>query len=689
MLFPEFYAGLPLIYPLGGGILSNKIFKQTVFFFIIVAVLIILSKAFYNFFILSDNLTEKEREWIRQQGTLIYAADRNAPPLRFEDIADGQYKGILIDYVNSLSLEIGANIELHPMLWEDALNSLAKGDTDLCDMFASGKRSRHYLFSKPIYNLRAVLAVPAGIKDINSLDDLNGKVMAMQKGDYASEYLSINFPAISQHYVDDLEEALLLLAEGKVDGTMGDEPVIFYQLDSNSLRDKIKVIEKPIYENQVVFAVSKSKPELVPILNKGIAALNKKGVLEKAQQKWFGISAPIVKPINTELVKRYISIFAIIIFVIIILMIIWNNSLKKQIGIRTKELEDSRNDLQIVFDGMTEFMLVLDRDNKVININTSFLSFINKDKSQVVGKKYTECLGVFSDFDFSDILRNTFEMKTKSNIEKYFQNEVYEVSTYPLLDTQDNISNVLVLIYNVTSEKISKNRLLQANKMVAIGELAAGIAHEIRNPLGIIRNHSFILRSSEGVNPAISTSLDYIDNAIGRVSRIIDNILNFSRISDKNEELVDMNKFIYNIMELQAKNMQKQSITYRIDCKENYEFLTNQESLKHILINLLSNAIDAIEENGEITVKAYPHNDGILIECIDSGVGIKQEDLERIFNPFYTSKGPDKGTGLGLYIAYNEVKKLKGDIYVESELGKGTKFKVYLPAGGKNIEGNI
>ena len=189
-----------------------KVFKQTIVAFITVIALVSLFKSINDYIGLSNNLTEKEREWIRQQETLIYAADRNAPPLRFLDQADGQYKGILIDYINSLSLEIGSNIELHPMIWEEALESLSKGETDICDMFSSTERSKHYLFSKPIYNLRAVLAVSAHNRDIKSLYDLNGKVMAMQKGDYASEYLSINYPEIKQHYVTDLEEALLLVA---------------------------------------------------------------------------------------------------------------------------------------------------------------------------------------------------------------------------------------------------------------------------------------------------------------------------------------------------------------------------------------------------------------------------------------------------------------------------------------------
>ncbi len=668
---------------------SNKQ-KVLVFTFVISIILLyILISQNYNIGF-SDTLTEKEAIWLKKQEPLIYAADRNAPPLRFIDVADEQYKGILIDYVNSLSLELGVRIELHPMLWEDALTSLSNGETDLCDMFASKERSKHYLFSKSIYNLRAVLAVRNNSTNINGLKDLDGKVMAMQKGDFASEYLEINHPNIEQYYVADIEEALLLLAQGKVAATLGDEPVVFYQLEKNSLTDQIRVIEEPIYENQVVFAVPNSKPELIPILNKGIDALKKKDVLEKVQQKWFGISAPIVKAFDLDSIKMYISIAAVTVAAIIVLMSLWNYSLKSQIQLRTKELEDSRNDLQIVFDGMTEYMIVLDRESRVVNINTAFLSVIGKDKHQIIGECYKSSLGAFAAIDLDSIIEKTYRENEHFSQEKLFKNEIYEINTYPLKGSKQDIKSILILINNITSERLSSKKLLQANKMIAIGELAAGIAHEIRNPLGIVRNHSFILRSDNDGNSLIIKSLDYIDSAVERASNIIDNLLNFSRISGDEKEWIDIYEFISNTMSLQSKTMQKKNITYQIKCKNDYMILINQEPLKHILINLVSNAVDSIENKGKIIIKAYPSDEGMVIECIDTGAGIKEEDLERIFNPFYTTKEPDKGTGLGLYIVYNEIKKLKGDISVESKIGVGTKFKLIVPIfeGVTNNEGS-
>jgi len=131
-------------------------------------------------------LTVEEQQWLREHGTLIYGADNHAPPLRYVDQADLQYKGVVVDYINLLSLELGVNIETHPLLWEDALEHLREGTTDICDMFASKERSKHFIFTDPIYNLRAVLMVMSDSREFASIEDMT---LATQKGDYVNEYL--------------------------------------------------------------------------------------------------------------------------------------------------------------------------------------------------------------------------------------------------------------------------------------------------------------------------------------------------------------------------------------------------------------------------------------------------------------------------------------------------------------------
>lgn len=660
--------------------IRNNIIKIFILLFVVFISVIGLSRYFGLNFDKNTTLTEEELEWLENNVPLVYAADRNAPPLRYVDEEDGQYKGVLIDYIHYLSIELGTKIELKPLVWEDVMTELVSGNADMCDMFASEERSKKFLFSKPIYNLRGILAVNSELTDeIKSLDDLKGKTMAMQKEDYASEYLSKNYPEINQYFVNDLEEALLLVAEGKAAATLGDEPVIIYQIDKHNLHSDVTVIEKPIYENQVVFAIPKSKPELIPILNKAINSINKKNVLEKIQQKWFRISTPIVTYRDLDSIKGYIALSILIVLVVLGLFAIWNYSLKSQIKVRTKELEDSRNELQAVFDGMTEYMLVLDESKNIKNINRGFLKELGKDKSQVLGTSYRESLGDFATEELDYLVDKALEEGNYITEELQINNYIYQVSLKALNSINSSRKYVLIFLFDITNEKISANKLLQANKMLAIGELAAGIAHEIRNPLGIIRNHSYIIKNSNNNWDIVNKSLGYIDSAVARASRIIDNLLNFSRISGDYVESTNMYSFIENILELQNKTMQKHNIEYEIICNKGMTVIINQESLKHILINLISNAIDAIENGGKITIKAYEDGNNLAIECTDTGIGIAKENLEKIFNPFYTTKEPGKGTGLGLYIVYNEVKKLNGDITVESVLGEGTKFKVVIP----------
>ena len=551
--------------------------------FILFSVIILFLSSFYYFYIYGPNsnndikLTSIEKDYLENLEEIVYAADQNAPPLRFVDKSDGQYKGVVIDYISQLSLELGVNIQTKPLLWEEALESLKSGDTQICDMFPSDERSQHFIFTKPIYNLRAAVAVNRNNNEnLNSLFSKNIR-LATQKGDYLNYYMINNHPNVELVYTSDIESAFRLLEEGTVDAIAGDEPVILY-FQNISKNPDIKILDETLYEKEVVFALKKSETVLQSILNKSIDSINSKHQLEKIQQKWFGISAPITRYDKNVSVVKY-AIFGIIPFLILsISVLIINRSLKKQV-----------------------------------------IEYAEKEKFH---------------------------------------------------------------------ERLS----LQANKMAAIGELASGIAHEIRNPLGIIRTQSFILRGKQDISNEGIISLEYIENAVERASKIIDNLLNFSKISDETNQKTYIKNFLESIISLENEAIIKRKIDIELNCKENLVVSINQEAMKHILINLFSNAIDALSEfdsdgsyinnsvnNPKIIIDAYHNLDEFLITFNDNGIGIDNDDLDQIFNPFFTTKGPNKGTGLGLYIVYNQVSKLNGRIWVESEKGKGTKFYVSIP----------
>ncbi|HCX63119.1 transporter substrate-binding domain-containing protein [Sedimentibacter sp.] len=633
-----------------------------------------------QFFITNNEkyLTEDEIKWLKEQEAIIYAANENAPPLRFVDEIDNQYKGVVVDVVNQLSLELGIDIQTVPMKWDDALLSLKEGRTQMCDMFINRERSQHYLFTDPIYNLRTVLLTRAD--DNFDTGNINSMRIATELGDYANSYLIENYPDAELIYTHNVEEGLELFLNGTVDAVIGDEPIITFLLVERNENLNPKYSNIILYQQEVVFAVAKDKPELVQILNKAIPQLKSKGQLEKIQQKWFGISTPLTDTGNSsELIKTMIVSLVIASIVVggIFTLIIFNNfSLQRLVEKRTTELENSRNELQIIFDGISEFMLVVAKDKKVLKINKSFDDYIANNESRFRNVKCTEYISKFCGNCTNCLLDDVYQHKKKVNKEVTVGHDAFEMNFQPLKDVNNTI---LITIKNITLDKINRNKMLQTNKMIAVGQLAAGLAHEIRNPLGIIRTQSYLIRLNEKIDDVAYKSLDYIDVAVKRASKIIDNILSFSRFSSKAEKLIDVNQLIEGLIEIHNEAINKYRIIVNVESNIKEQIQLNVESIEHIILNLISNSIDAMNDGGILGLKTKVEDNIFTIICEDNGSGIDEHNINNIFDPFFTTKELGKGTGLGLFIVYSEVEKLGGKIDVKSKIGEGTTFIITIP----------
>ena len=232
--------------------------------------------------------------------------------------------------------------------------------------------------------------------------------------------------------------------------------------------------------------------------------------------------------------------------------------------------------------------------------------------------------------------------------------------------------------------------------MSAIGQLAAGLAHEIRNPLGLIKNYTYILSCDMEEDEVASHALQAIGESTDRINGLIENLLSFSRLSDETIKSVDIYGLLENIASLEEKKMEKAGIRFEISCEENARFCTSEETLKITLINLVNNAVDAISDmkdggisrDEECIISCIVKGEGdlLVIEVADNGPGIPERDQEYLFVPFYTTK--DYGTGLGLYTVSTELEKIGGTIRVESRPGQGARFIVTIPANSEGGRGN-
>ncbi|MBM4267294.1 MAG: PAS domain S-box protein [Deltaproteobacteria bacterium] len=225
-------------------------------------------------------------------------------------------------------------------------------------------------------------------------------------------------------------------------------------------------------------------------------------------------------------------------------------------------------------------------------------------------------------------------------------------------------------------------QLIQSEKMAAIGQLAAGIAHEIRNPLGIIMNALYDLAELlPEPTPEVREDLHIARVEMARVQEIINNLLEFSRDSQTEVQAVDLNVLIGRTLKLMNKYLQNSGVRARAELHSVMPCRASENGMRQVLLNLITNAVQAMPEGGELRVRTEPlDGDRVGLSVSDTGVGIPPERLGRIFDPFYTTKSPGEGTGLGLSVVHSVITNAGGTIEVTSHQGHGSTFSIALPA---------
>jgi two-component system NtrC family sensor kinase len=282
--------------------------------------------------------------------------------------------------------------------------------------------------------------------------------------------------------------------------------------------------------------------------------------------------------------------------------------------------------------------------------------------------------------------------------------DVNYANTWTLVFLHLSAASILVATVLITRHMINvikrrdreadrlNQQLLQAGKLASIGELSAGVAHEINNPLAIILTERQLVldaaRLAKITEPdfqeQLADSMNQIDIQVQRCKRITQNLLRFSRRTQSVIEKVDLNAFLREVIELMEREARSSGIKFFSELDGNLEpVLSDPSQLQQVFLNLITNAIDAHDGKPygsiRISTSADPARQTATVKVADTGSGIRPEHLNRIFDPFFTTKAVGRGTGLGLSICFSIVKRLGGNLTVQSEVGKGTEFTIQLP----------
>ena len=373
-----------------------------------------------------------------------------------------------------------------------------------------------------------------------------------------------------------------------------------------------------------------------------------------------------------------------------------SQDLASEVALRTRELEAQRNFVARIIDSLPVGLYVIDRSYRIRAWNrkreagtqgVSREDAVGREVFEVLDRQPRELLKLEFDRVFSTGEIQTVEMDSQATGEARH----YRITKIPMRLDGEDISHVITIGEDVTAWRQAQQRLGQTEKLAAVGQLAAGVMHEINNPLATILacSEALSLRTAdlpEAERKGQEEYLHIIDTEVQRCRRIVEGLLDFSRPKQSRHKTAsDINAIIEQTLFLLKHHERfKWLMIERQLAQDLPQFPADAERLVQCFMALMLNAMDAMNSRGVLTVRTRlnpQRRDEILAEFIDTGTGIQQEDLPKIFEPFFTTKPQGRGTGLGLSVAYGIVEEHRGRIEVESQVGVGTNFKVFLPAG--------
>lgn len=332
---------------------------------------------------------------------------------------------------------------------------------------------------------------------------------------------------------------------------------------------------------------------------------------------------------------------------------------------------------------------ITDVNGRMIYVNPAFTNASGFSKEELLGQKPS----IFASGKHSRKFWN--KMWTTINNGKVWVSEVEnkrksgepfytQLLISPIIDNSGKVSGFFGIHRDLSDKRILEKQLIHTQKMESIGTLAAGIAHEVGNPLASISAIvQVILRTTN--DEFIKEKLGLVKNQVTRISKIIRDLVDFSRPSNYELQVTDINKNITEAVEITKVGAKAKNINFELSLNEKLPLLPLiSDQLQQIFVNILLNSVDAISEKNDhqenkICVKSDIDEDNIILEFSDSGPGIPEEHLTKIFEPFFTTKKEGKGTGLGLWVSYGIIKSFQGDIKVRSTLGRGTTFTITIP----------
>jgi PAS domain S-box-containing protein len=364
-----------------------------------------------------------------------------------------------------------------------------------------------------------------------------------------------------------------------------------------------------------------------------------------------------------------------------------NQNLENLVDERTEELALSEHKYRRIFEVSRDMLLVAEKNGRIININPSGRKMLSLSEI-----KSSENPLRVRDFFFDPsgwppiqekIISDGYIANAEIDLQRMDGSRIRTLLTGSLDKGAEKQEDTIHLqVKDIEQRRLAEEQIAQADKLASIGQLSAGIAHEINNPLGIILGYTQLLLRQEDRQTEKYQDLKTIEKHVRNCKTIVEDLLNFARTSSPKENQIQVDAALDEVVNF----VQQHAALDHVKIEKNYDasvprMVLDEKKIKQVFMNLIMNARHAIGHHGTLSLStAYQADDNqVIIRISDTGYGIEKKNLSRIFDPFFTTKPTGEGTGLGLSVSYGIIKNHSGDISVESRVGNGTTFTIRLP----------
>lgn len=627
---------------------------------------------------------------VKEEGvrTIRVAGDLNFPPYEYAD-ENGVFKGFNIDVMRAVAIEMGLDLELIPMPWDEAQEALKKGEVDAVQgMKYSKVRDEVFDFSEPYLQNSQAIFVDRSNRYIINLEDLKETTVVIQVGDISYDLIK-DIPGIKVILTGTQEEGLQKIIKGEADAFVGNHLTGLYNIQRKGLFNKLKIIGGPINPDDYGVAVKEGNRELLGLFNKGIKAIKANGTYDKIYRKWFGEMVDF----NIRGMKKVIygvSLALALTVVITIAALRWNRLLQREVRRRTEELDQANIMLQKNDRLKEQILNTISSGIITLNPKGQILS-VSEPARDLTGLEREDLGQYFQDTALGSLmgpehLEAVIRQDSPSVIRELELpgGRILDSCLYPLKRGNNGPEGAIFSIRDITREKKLKEALHRQDKIYSLGQMAAGIAHEIRNPLTSIK--TFIELIPEKIHkPKFREEIArYVPAEIERLNGLITDLLEYSQPRAPLVESCLVNDAVGRLLVFFAPEIAKKQVAVETDIPPRLGIMVDRKHFQQILINLILNALDALEDGGRVKISAGQEGSQVWIQVADTGSGMGAEELAHAFEPFFSAK--PNGTGLGLFVCYQFARENQGEISITSNPGEGTIVELRFLAAEEGVD---